>query len=126
MFFLGHQLIAELYGCDAARLADVDAIRTAMLEAAHSAGCTIVTQAFHHFSPYGVSGAVIVAESHLAIHTWPEYGYAAVDVFTCGEAAEPDKALEVLRRALNATTLSATEMRRGAVIPLGPDDPKKV
>ncbi|MHB1666048.1 adenosylmethionine decarboxylase [Thiomonas sp.] len=115
MRFLGKQLIAELYGCDERLLSDADAVRVAMLEAASRARCTIVTQAFHHFSPYGVSGAVIVAESHLTIHTWPEYGYAAVDVFTCGDSADPELALAFLKEALGAATISATELRRGAV-----------
>lgn len=115
MHFLGHQLLVDMYGCHAGVLGDVDAIRLAMLQAAAAAGCTIITQTFHHFSPQGVSGAVIVAESHLAIHTWPEYGYAAVDVFTCGDSAEPGKAVAVLETALQATSVSATELRRGAI-----------
>jgi adenosylmethionine decarboxylase proenzyme (EC 4.1.1.50) len=66
---LGHQIVADFYHCDGSTLSDVDYVTDAMLEAARRANCTIVTQTFHHFSPYGVSGAVIVAESHLAIHT---------------------------------------------------------
>ncbi len=115
MRFLGYQLVAELSGCDAVRLADVDAIREAMLEAARRSGCTVVTQAFHHFSPYGVSGAVIVAESHLAIHTWPEYGYAAVDVFTCGDTADPERAAQYLVEALGARSITLTRLERGAL-----------
>jgi len=87
---LGHQIVAEFYACDPALLADVGFITAAMLEAARRTGATIVTQTFHHFSPHGVSGAVIIAESHLAIHTWPEYGYAAVDLFTCGDTVSSE------------------------------------
>ena len=115
MRFLGYQLVVELSGCDREILADVDRIRENMLEAARKAGCTIVTQAFHHFSPYGVSGAVIVAESHLAIHTWPEYGYAAVDIFTCGDQAAPEQAAQFLETALQAETLTMARLRRGAI-----------
>jgi len=115
MRFLGHQLVAEFSGCSADILADVAQIREAMLAAARAARCTIITQAFHHFSPYGVSGAVIVAESHLAIHTWPEYGYAAVDVFTCGNAANPEKAVDLLTLALRAEQVSVIRLDRGAV-----------
>jgi len=115
MRFLGHQLVAEFSGCSAEILADVAQIREAMLEAARAASCTIITQAFHHFSPYGVSGAIIVAESHLAIHTWPEYCYAAVDVFTCGNTANPDKAVDWLTLALQAEQVSVIRLDRGAV-----------
>lgn len=115
MHFLGNQLIAELMDCDPVVLADVDLIRGHMLEAARIAGCTIITQAFHHFSPMGVSGAVIIAESHLTIHTWPEYRYAAVDVFTCGDAADPGLAVDTLVRALLCQRSTLTAMQRGAV-----------
>lgn len=116
---LGHQIVADFHHCDSSTLSDVDAITDAMLEAARRAGCTIVTQTFHHFSPYGVSGAVIVAESHLAIHTWPEYGYAAVDVFTCGDTIQPEDALNYLRDALGAGQVSTMEMKRGQVEMMG-------
>lgn len=120
MRFLGYQLVAELSGCDSVILADVDRIRKSMLEAARLAGCTIITQAFHHFSPHGVSGAVIVAESHLAIHTWPEYGYAAVDVFTCGDQADPEQAARFLEQALGARSMTLTRLQRGALSCLEP------
>lgn len=126
MRFLGYQLVVELSGCDASLLADVDTIREAMLESARRAGCTIVTQAFHHFSPFGVSGAVIIAESHLAIHTWPEYGYAAVDVFTCGDAADPEKAAQYLVAALKANSFTMTRLERGALSCLSSPTPTPI
>ena len=116
---LGHQIVADFYHCDSSTLSDVDIVTDAMLEAARRAGCTIVTQTFHHFSPYGVSGAVIVAESHLAIHTWPEYGYAAVDVFTCGDIIQPEDALNYLKEAFGAGQVSTMEMKRGQVEMMG-------
>lgn len=116
---LGSQIVADFYGCSADYLANVEFITDAMLEAARHAQCTIVTQSFHHFSPYGVSGAVIVAESHLAIHTWPEYGYAAVDIFTCGDIIKPEEALDYLKEALMATQVSTVEMKRGQVEMIG-------
>ena len=118
---LGHQIVAEFYHCNASVLADVNAITDAMLEAARRTGCTIFTQTFHHFSPYGVSGAVIVAESHLAIHTWPEYGYAAVDIFTCGDTVFPEQGLNFLKEALGAGQISTMEMQRGQVDMMGVD-----
>src|SRR3954451_14783572 len=81
---LGVQWTVELMGCDSARLDDVDRIAHDMLQAAKMAQTTVVNSHFHKFSPQGVSGVVIIAESHIAIHTWPEVGYAALDMFTCG------------------------------------------
>lgn len=81
---LGRQVVLDLYDCDHAVLDDLAAVEAAMLGAARAAQATIVTQTFHRFSPWGISGVVVISESHLAIHTWPERGFAAVDVFTCG------------------------------------------
>jgi S-adenosylmethionine decarboxylase len=116
---LGHQIVAEFYSCDAGSLNDVEYITSVMVEAARRAGATIITQTFHHFSPHGVSGAVIISESHLAIHTWPEYGYAAVDLFTCGDAVSSENAFNHLREALGAEYVSTMEMRRGQIDMMG-------
>lgn len=110
---LGRHLLAEFSGCDPDRLSDLEHITAAMLEAAAAAGATVVTHNFHHFSPLGVSGAVIIAESHLAIHTWPEYRFAAVDLFTCVSRVEPRKALLHLKAALAAGDLEILEYERG-------------
>ena len=119
---LGHQIIAEFYDCNRESLNDVDFIRSAMVTAAEKAGATIVTDTFHHFSPHGVSGAVIIAESHLSIHTWPEYGYAAVDLFTCGDTVSSKKAFENLRESLESAQVSTMEMHRGQVDMMDPKD----
>lgn len=111
--YLGRQLIAELYDCDAARLTDRELIERAMNDAAREAGATIVDSVFHLFNPHGVSGVVIIAESHLTIHTWPEFGYAAIDVFTCGETIDPAEAVDRLAIALGAGHHSVTEVNRG-------------
>ena len=112
---LGNQIVAEFYGCDRGRLDDVDFIEQAMVDAAQIAGATIVSRAFHHFSPHGVSGAVIIAESHLAVHTWPEYGYAAVDLFTCGDDILAVAAFDHLREMFAANQISTMEIHRGQV-----------
>ena len=112
---LGHQIVAEFYSCDKGLLNDVDYIRNNMLEAAIKSGATIVTETFHHFSPHGVSGAVIIAESHLAIHTWPEFGYAAVDLFTCGDSVSAETGFNHLREALKSSHVSTMEIHRGQV-----------
>ena len=89
---LGQQTSVEYYKCNPEILNDVAAIKRAMRDAARIAGATIVQEAFHLFNPHGVSGVVVIAESHLAIHTWPEYGYAAVDLFTCGDDVDSELA----------------------------------
>ena len=119
---LGHQLIAEFYDCNRDSLNDVSFIRAAMVTAAEEAGATIVTETFHHFSPHGVSGAVIIAESHLSIHTWPEYGYAAVDLFTCGDTVSSETAFNHLRETLESSQVSTMEMHRGQVDMMNPKD----
>jgi S-adenosylmethionine decarboxylase len=123
---LGHQIVAEFYSCNPGLLNDVDYITDAMVEAARQAGATIVTQTFHHFSPHGVSGAVVISESHLTIHTWPEYGYAAVDLFTCGDTVSSQKAFHHLRKALESQQVSTMEMRRGQVDMMPLDRPHLV
>lgn len=112
---LGRHLLGELTDCDARILASLEAVSAAMHEAAVASGATVVAESFHHFNPWGVSGAVIISESHLAIHTWPEYRFAAVDVFTCGPVVDPWKAFEVLKARLGAQAGSAQELRRGAL-----------
>ena len=110
---LGKHLLLELQGCDKEALNDIGFIRSTMLAAARDCGATILGESFHQFSPQGVSGTVIVAESHLFIHTWPEYGYAAADVFTCGDTVQPEKAVGVLVSELDSQSHSLVEMRRG-------------
>ena len=84
---LGRHLVVEMYDCDIKVLDSINLIRQALLEAARAANSTVLGDYFHKFYPQGVTGVVVVAESHLSIHTWPEYGFAAVDIFTCGEHA---------------------------------------
>ena len=83
------------------------------MEQAEEAGATIINSTFHHFSPYGVSGVVVVQESHLAIHTWPEYGYASVYLFTCGNTVNPWFSYQMLKEAFKAGHDSAVELSRG-------------
>lgn len=106
-------ILIELHGCPAGHLNDADAIQHAMTAAAVAAGATVIATSFHRFSPLGVSGVVLIAESHLTIHTWPERGYAAVDVFTCGHAVDPWQAYASLKAALGARSGEAVEVTRG-------------
>ncbi len=110
---LGRHLLCEYHGCDRELLNRPEAIRTHLLAAVTKAGATPVQDMVHAFSPHGVTGVVVIEESHFSIHTWPEYGYAAVDLFTCGETVDPWIAFEHLSRELRAASHSVIEMRRG-------------
>ncbi len=107
---LGKQLVVEFFGCNRIILDDIEQIEKIMLDAALAAHATIVAHKFHQFSPQGVSGAVIVAESHLAIHTWPEYNYCHVDIFTCGEYTDNDAALEIIKQGIGADHYKVTKI----------------
>ena len=110
---LGRHVLAEFYGCTFETLNDPEVVKRYMTEAALAAGADIRESVFHKFSPQGVSGVVVISESHLAIHTWPELGYAAVDVFTCGNKVNPWDACKYLSEVFKAEHITATEMRRG-------------
>ena len=112
---LGRHLLTEFYGCDCETLNDSDRIKKIMEEAAITSGASIVQSVFHLFNPHGISGVVVIAESHLAIHTWPEYGYSAVDIFTCGEEVDPWRAYHYLKEKLRAGSTSTVEIFRGAI-----------
>lgn len=110
---LGRHILVEFTECLADVLNDVSIIEKSMIEAAQTAGATVISSNFHHFSPWGVSGVVVIQESHLAIHTWPEYRYASVDLFTCGESVDPWVSFEHLKKVFQAD-YSALEMNRGS------------
>ena len=114
---LGHHVIAEYQGCDRALLDDPEGLGDLLVAAARRAGATPLKREFHHFSPYGVSGGVIIAESHLTIHTWPEHLYAAVDFFTCGERVDPLCAHAYLGESLRATFTHHVTLERGTRCP---------
>ncbi len=110
---MGRHFIFELFGCDKEVLDDHQRIEGAMVDAAVAAGATVVGKVFHKFAPQGVTGVVIIAESHISIHTWPELGYAAVDIFTCSSRTEPLKAFGVISSLLKPSTTSVMEVKRG-------------
>ena len=117
MNVLGIHLLLELKECNPKLLDDLGYIRTAMLRAADDLGVHVVGESFHRFSPQGVTGILSIAESHISIHTWPEYGYAAADIFTCGSAFKPARAAEMLAELLESKNPDITEVRRG-MLPL--------
>jgi S-adenosylmethionine decarboxylase len=110
---LGTHILCELSGCDPSDLNDVDDVRATMVAAAHEARAEVREVAFHRFLPHGVSGVVVLSESHIAIHTWPETGYAAIDVYTCGAKAQPWKAIKFLAKMFRASSMLTTEVKRG-------------
>lgn len=111
---LGRHLVADFHGC-AADLNDPAVVMGTLEQACEVAGATIVERSRHHFSPYGVTAVLVIAESHLAVHTWPEYGYAAVDLFTCGTSVDTWKAFEFVKQAFRATRVEVRELTRGVL-----------
>ena len=111
---LGRQLTVEYYGCDPRVLSDVRRMEELFLAAAHRSHATVIESHFHAFEPQGVSGVVIISESHFAVHAWPEHDYAAVDIFTCGDVIDFDAAVESLRRDLHSEQMVISSvMNRG-------------
>ncbi|RME68670.1 MAG: S-adenosylmethionine decarboxylase proenzyme [Nitrospirae bacterium] len=126
MHALGTHLLVELKDCNPEAIKDLKYVRDVMIEAARQANATIIDVAFHEFSPFGISGMVVIAESHLSIHTWPEYGYAAVDIFTCGDTIKPDEAARYLIEKFGSRNPSVVEMKRGIISHMDEKLPHKV
>ena len=116
MHALGRHVLLELYDCDAEVLKDLETVREEMVEAARRARATIVTVTFHEFNPFGISGVVVISTSHLSIHTWPEYRYAAVDIFSCGDVIQPQAAIDHLVQVFAAERISVVELQRGLLV----------
>jgi S-adenosylmethionine decarboxylase len=118
---LGRQILVEYYDCDSDIINDVAQIENILLSATRAAKASIISHNFHKFSPHGVSGTIVIAESHVAIHTWPEYNYAAVDIFTCGETIDPWVIQEYIKDAFLSKNISSIEMKRG-LFKVGPGE----
>ena len=111
----GDHYLVDLHGCDAALIAQAGPTEAALLEAAERCGSTIIEYHFHQFSPQGVSGVILIAESHLSIHTWPENGFVAIDIFTCGESMKPQVAIDLTQEAFAAQRVEVMQVTRGAL-----------
>lgn len=110
---LGKHVLIELYDCDKEILNDPARIEAILNEAAVRSGATVVNSVFHTFNPHGVSGVVVIAESHIAAHTWPEYGYASLDVYTCGEDVDSMIARNYIAESFHAAKSEYVELFRG-------------
>lgn len=108
---LGRQLVVEFWGCQG-NLDSPELIRKTLEEAVQKAKAFLLDIKIHRFQPQGISGVAVIAESHISIHTWPEYGYAAVDVFTCGNT-DPEAAVEHIRQVLKPQRVKALKIQRG-------------
>jgi S-adenosylmethionine decarboxylase len=114
---VGFQIYAELYNCNPNKLSRLEDVREIFLEVITSAKLTILKECFHQFNPHGVTGNLILSESHANIHTWPEHGYVSVDIFTCdGEGEEKSKiAIQMLKEKLGAKRIHVKEFHRGII-----------
>lgn len=126
MYALGTHLLVELRDCNPEVLKSIEKVQNALVSAARHAAATIVDVSFHEFNPIGISGMVIIAESHLSIHTWPEYGFAAVDIFTCGDVIKPQEAAAFLIAEFESRNPSVVEMKRGILSPFDKKLPHKI
>jgi S-adenosylmethionine decarboxylase len=110
----GEHYLVDLHGCDVEKISTVEPAREALLSAANGCGATVVGDRFHQFEPVGVSGVVLIAESHFSIHTWPEDGFVAVDIFTCGEM-DAQKAIDLVAAGVGATRVESRIISRGTI-----------
>lgn len=109
---LGMHLVAEIYFSDPSVLNDEEKIRESLIDASIAGNMTVINASSHKFSPHGVTALILLAESHISIHTWPEYGYAAIDIFACGKG-EPEKSLERLKELLPIKDFKILKINRG-------------
>lgn len=112
---LGHHVLIDCYGCRRALLGDLTGVRDALKRAAAAFGLTVIAEEFHQYLPQGVSGVLILAESHLAVHTWPEREFAAVDLFTCGACPNVSHLADFVKSAFGAERTECSAIERGAL-----------
>lgn len=115
MQILGRHALVDLYGCDPGKLDDFEYVEELLTKCAEELNCTIVKKVFHRFSPQGVSGVIVIAESHLSIHTWPEHGYCAVDLYSCDMTCNLDRLPEMIQKGLGAERVEYKKHLRGLV-----------
>jgi len=110
---LGNHLIIELYECHRDVINNAQMVEEKLKEAVRVSGANMVQSVIHEFNPHGISGVIVIEESHFSVHTWPEYGYCALDIFTCGDEIDYHSALQYLKSEFQAQSMSVTELKRG-------------
>jgi S-adenosylmethionine decarboxylase len=110
---IGRHYIVEASGCDPKVIGSVEKVQQILVKAAEIAGAQVWSISFSRFPPQGVSGVVVISESHISTHTWPEYGYVALDIYTCGKNVDPEKAVVFAVEAFGSSTSHITEITRG-------------
>ena len=112
---LGKHVLIELYDCDVSILNQIEKIKEILISGAKAVNATIIETSFHHFSPYGVSGVVIIAESHFTIHSWPEYAYAAIDLFSCDDKIDHKIVIDMFIKEFFAKQHQTSVIYRGCM-----------
>lgn len=110
---VGRHAIADIYNCNCPKMDDLKYIKNLVMTSAKEAKLTVVDNKFYKFNPIGISGVLILSESHLTIHTWPEYNYIAVDVFTCGAEINPVNACKIIAKNFDSKSMMIREFERG-------------
>jgi S-adenosylmethionine decarboxylase len=115
-FALGRQLTVEYYECGATAFLDQAGVENAMLKAAKESGATVISSSFHKFEPQGISGVIVISESHFTIHAWPEHDYAAVDIFTCDDNIDLENAVNSMKQSFaSENVVISSDMNRGII-----------
>lgn len=112
---LGYQKTIDFYGCDPEKINSRDFIEHTLLKAADMMELTVINTTIHEFSPIGISGVIVIQESHIAIHTWPEHCYVALDIFTCNQSYSLASGILWLKEAFGATHYEEEDSKRGAL-----------
>ena len=112
---LGRHMLLELYDCPQEILNNQEIIEKVLVDVVHTVGATLINTSFHKFSPYGVSGVVVIAESHITIHTWPEHHYAAIDVFTCDDTIDYQLVESIVVEKFNSSNHKVQTIMRGEI-----------
>jgi S-adenosylmethionine decarboxylase len=110
---VGHHYIVESSGCNPRIIRSIERVQEILVKAAEIAGAKVWSISFSKFPPSGVSGVVVISESHISTHTWPELRYAALDIYTCGNTVDPEKAVVYALEQFGASTSHITEITRG-------------
>ena len=113
MKYLANHQIVEFNHCEESKIDNSDFVREIFLKAAELGNATVINECFHKFSPHGITGVLVIAESHISIHTWPEHKYAAVDIFSCGNKVDYNKIIDYLKDKLKCKSCSSISVNRG-------------